>query len=138
MLGSATNRSRQDRSRRIGKDLMKEPAVEPQPPSSSTPQPSPAAQPSPPPPASPGGGASAPAPPPNPEIVICPACRGPPAEDARFCEERGHDYGADTPPPPVPEERPMFSGPVLWAIMLFWIAIAIGGLFFLYNALWAL
>jgi hypothetical protein len=32
----------------------------------------------------------------------------------------------------------MFSGPVLWAIMLFWIAIAIGGLFFLYNALWAL
>ena len=112
--------------------------MEPQPPSSSTPQPPSAAQP-PPPPASAGGGAAAPAPPPNLEIVICPVCREPRAEDARFCEECGHDYGAETPSPPaVPEERPMFSGPVLWAIMLFWVAMAIGGLFFLYNALWSL
>lgn len=112
--------------------------MEPQPPSSSTPPP-----PLGPPPAvtADGGGTSTPAPPaeplPNVEVVICPVCREPRAEDARFCEECGHDYGGEAPPPPE-EERPMFTGPVLWAIMLFWIALAIGGLFFIYNALWAI
>jgi hypothetical protein len=110
--------------------------VEPQPPSSSTP-------PTPPPPpssasADAGGSSAPPAEPlPNIEIVICPVCREPRAEDARFCEECGHDYGGEAPPPPE-EERPLFSGPVLWAVLLFWIALAIGGLFFLYYALWAI
>lgn len=114
--------------------------MEPQPPQSSTPPPPPAA---PPPPAS-TGGAATPAPPalpdaplPNAEITVCPVCREPRAEDARFCEECGHDYGGQ-PIPPVEEERPMFSGPLLWAIMLFWVALALGGLLFLYNALWAI
>ena len=71
-------------------------------------------------------------------VVAAGACSGKPrAEDARFCEECGHDYGGAAPPPAV-EDRPMFSGPVLWAIMLFWVALAIGGLFFLYTALWAI
>ena len=111
--------------------------MEPQPPSSSTPPPAP---PPPPPPRGDGGGAPAPAPPvalPNIEITICPVCREPRAEDARFCEECGHDYGGQA-PPSAEEERPRFSGPVLWAIMLFWVALAIGGLFFLYTALWAI
>ena len=116
--------------------------MEPQPPPSSTPPPPSAAPPPPP----PGVSAGAPAPPPPPaadaplpniEITICPVCREPRAEDARFCEECGHDYGGQ-PVPPAEEERPMFTGPVLWAIMLFWVALAIGGLFFLYNALWAI
>lgn len=113
--------------------------MEPQPPSSSTPPPPPAPQ-----PPGAGGGASAPAPPaspdaslPNIEITVCPVCREPRAEDARFCEECGHDYGGQ-PVPPVEEERPRLSGPVLWAVMVFWAALAIGGLFFLFNALWAI
>ena len=113
--------------------------MEPQPPSSSTPPP-PSAPP-PPPARADGAGAKAPAPPseplPNIEITICPVCREPRAEDARFCEECGHDYGGEA-PPPAEEERPMFSGPVLWAILLFWVALAVGGLFFLYNALGSL
>ena len=32
---------------------------------------------------------------PNIEIMICPVCREPRAEDARFCEECGHDYGGE-------------------------------------------
>ena len=116
--------------------------MEQQPPQSSTPPPRPV----PPPSQGAGGGAATPAPPPatdeplpNIEITVCPICREPRAEDARFCEECGHDFGADpTPGPPAEEERPMFSGPVLWAIMLFWVALALGGLFFLYNALWSL
>jgi hypothetical protein len=111
--------------------------VEPQPPSSSTPPPPPAAPPPP-----PGGGSAAQEPAastppiPNAEIVICPVCREPRADDARFCEECGHDYGGQAPAPV--EERGILSGPILWAIMLFWAALAIGGLFFLYNALWAI
>jgi hypothetical protein len=105
--------------------------VEPQPPQSSTPPPSPsAASPPPPPPA-------ADAPLPNIEITICPVCREPRAEDARFCEECGHDYGGQA-VPPAEEDRPMFSGPVLWAILVVWVALAIGGLYFLYTALWAI
>jgi hypothetical protein len=113
--------------------------VESKPPSSSTPPTPPK---SPPPPGGDGGGdiAASTAPSteelPNIEIVICPVCKEPRAEDARFCEECGHDYGTELPPPV--EERPTFTGPVLWAIMLFWAALAIGGLFFLYNALWAI
>ena len=109
--------------------------MEPQPPSSSTPPPPPSA------PRGDAGGAASSAPSssplPNAEIVVCPVCREPRAEDARFCEECGHDYGGEA-PPPVPEERPMFSGPVLWAIMVFWVILALVGLFFLYNALWAI
>jgi hypothetical protein len=32
----------------------------------------------------------------------------------------------------------MLSGPLLWVMLLFWVALAIGGLFFIYNALWAI
>ena len=112
--------------------------MEPQPPSSSTPPPPPAA-PLPPPP---GGGGLPQAPAastsslPNAEIVVCPVCREPRAEDARFCEECGHDYGGQAPAPV--EERGMLSGPVLWAVMVFWVILAIGGLYFLYTALWAI
>ena len=113
--------------------------MEPQPPSSSTPPPPPAA-----PPAAPGAVAALPRRPrrrdeplPNIEIMICPVCREPRAEDARFCEECGHDYGGRG-AAAAEEERPMFTGPVLWAIMLFWVALAVGGLFFLFNALWAI
>jgi len=117
--------------------------VEPQPPQRSTPPPRSVPQP---PPQAASGGAATPAPPPdadeplpNIEITICPVCREPRAEDARFCEECGHDFGGQPiAGPAAEEERPMFSGPVLWAIMLFWAALAIGGLFFLYNALWSL
>lgn len=111
--------------------------MESQPPPSSTPPPPPA---TPPPPTGAGGAPRAPAPPssppPNAEIVVCPVCSEPRAEDARFCEECGHDYGGQAPAPV--EERGMLTGPVLWAVMLFWVALAIGGLFFLYNALWAI
>jgi hypothetical protein len=105
--------------------------VEPQPPQSSTPPPPPSAAPPPPPPP------AADAPLPNIEITICPVCREPRAEDARFCEECGHDYGGQA-VPPAEEDRPMFSGPVLWAILVVWVALAIGGLYFLYTALWAI
>ena len=108
--------------------------MEPQPPSRSTPPPSPA-----PPPDRPNGDVTATpdGPPPNIEIVICPVCREPRAEGASFCEECGHNY-AESPPAPPPEERSMLSGPLLWAVMLFWAALAVAGLFFLYNALWAI
>ena len=113
--------------------------MESQPPSSSTPPPPPIKPPPPPP-----GGEAAPAstvpaadePIPNADIVICPVCKEPRAEDARFCEECGHDYGTVVPPPP--EERPLFRGPVLWAITAFWAVLAVAGLFFLYYALWAI
>jgi len=109
--------------------------VEPQPPSRSTPPPPPPA----PPPARPDGDATAisDGPLPNVEIVICPVCREPRAEGASFCEECGHNY-AESPAEPPPEERSMLSGPLLWAVMLFWAALAVAGLFFLYNALWAI
>jgi len=59
----------------------------------------------------------------------------------RYCEECGHDFESEAAiPAPVPsaEEKSGFSGPVLWIILLFWIALAIGGLIFLYTALWSL
>ena len=31
----------------------------------------------------------------------------------------------------------MLSGPVLWAFMLFWVVLAVAGLWFLFTALWA-
>ena len=112
--------------------------MEPQPPQSSTPPP-----PSTPPSADgPDGGTAGPSAPadeplPNIEIVVCPICREPRPGDARFCEECGHDF-AEPPPAPAPEERPLLSGPLLWAIMVFWALLAIGGLYFLYTVLWAI
>ena len=90
-------------------------------------------------PAGPEGGATAfpDGPLPNVQIVICPVCREPRAEGASFCEECGHNYAEDV-PAEAAAERPGLSGPLLWAFMLFWVALAIGGLFFLYNALWAI
>jgi hypothetical protein len=110
--------------------------VEPQRPSSSTPPPPPAA----PPPQADGGSSTASAVPeaplPNVDVVICPVCREPRAEGARFCEECGHDYGGEAPVPA--EDRPLLSGPVLWAFMVFWAALAIGALIFLYNMIWVI
>jgi len=109
--------------------------VEPQQQPRSTPPP-PASPATPPPPAAaPKGGVPA-APAGGPVVVIvCPACGQPRAEDTRYCEECGHDYGGAT--APEAQERPMLSGPALWAFMLFWAILAIAGLWFLFSALWA-
>ena len=113
-----------------------------QPPQSrSTPPPPPAA------PSAPAGtgapradGAAAPASPDVPQIVIaiCPECEEPRQADARYCEECGHDFGTAPVAPPPTEERSRLSGPVLWLVLAFWAALAIGGLWFLYSALYSL
>jgi len=87
---------------------------------------------------------STPAPPAASEHVhagrACPTCGEPRQADARFCEECGFDYGTDAPPAAAPavEERSRLSGPVLWLVLLFWAVLAVGGLYFLYTALYAL
>jgi hypothetical protein len=68
-------------------------------------------------------------------VTVCPSCGEPRAEDARYCEECGHDYGGKT--APEAEERSMLSGPVLWVFMLFWVALAVAGLWYLFSVLWA-
>ena len=73
-----------------------------------------------------------------PGVLVCPQCAEPRQEDARYCEECGHDFSGDAPPPPPVEERSRLSGPVLWLVMLFWLALAVGGLWFLYTALFSL
>lgn len=71
--------------------------------------------------------------------TVCPACGEPRAEDARYCEECGHDFESAAPTPaPQPEEKTGFSGPVLWLIMVFWVVLAVAGLVFLFTALWSL
>jgi hypothetical protein len=35
-------------------------------------------------------------------------------------------------------ERSRLSGPILWIVMVFWALLAIGGLYFLYTALFVL
>ena len=100
-----------------------------QPPQSrSTPPPPPAT--SPPAPASPNA--------PQIVVMICPECDEPRQADARYCEECGHDFGTEPVPPPPAEERPRISGPVLWLIVAFWAILAVGGLWFLYTALFSL
>jgi len=88
---------------------------------------------------------STPAPPSTPPAApagrACPTCGEPRQIDARFCEECGFDYGTDPPPPapaPAVEERSRLSGPVLWLVLAFWVVLAVGGLYFLYTALYAL
>jgi hypothetical protein len=71
-------------------------------------------------------------------LRVCPACSEPRQDDARFCEECGHDFGTDAVPPPATEERSRLSGPVLWLIVVFWAVLAVGGLWFLYTALFSL
>jgi hypothetical protein len=71
-------------------------------------------------------------------VRICPACAEPRQEDARYCEECGHDFSGDASSRPPVEERSRLSGPVLWLVMLFWAALAVGGLYFLYTALYSL
>ncbi|MCC7371910.1 MAG: hypothetical protein IT306_26075 [Chloroflexi bacterium] len=68
-------------------------------------------------------------------MTVCPACGVPRAEDTRYCEECGHDYGGQV--APEAEEKPLLRGPVLWAFMLFWVALAVGGLWYLFTVLWA-
>jgi hypothetical protein len=115
--------------------------VEQPPQSRSTPPPPPAA---PKPPVENGppraDGAAAPASPDAPQVVIlvCPECSEPRQADARYCEECGHDFGTDPVPPPPTEERSRISGPVLWLIVAFWAILAVGGLWFLYSALFSL
>jgi hypothetical protein len=73
-------------------------------------------------------------------VPVCPVCSEPRQEDSRYCEECGHDFGTEAPaavPPPVPE-RTRLSGPTLWVVVLFWAVLAIGGLWFLYTALYSL
>ena len=111
-----------------------------QPPQSrSTPPPPPAVPPAPANASTPRADGAAPASPDSPRIVllICPECNEPRQADARYCEECGHDFGTDPVPPPT-EERSRLSGPVLWLVMAFWAIIAIGGLWFLYTALYSL
>jgi hypothetical protein len=66
---------------------------------------------------------------------VCPACNEPRAADARYCEECGYDYGSQ--PLPDPPERPFLTGPLLWLLLAFWLAVAVAGLWFLYTVLWA-
>ena len=40
-------------------------------------------------------------------------------------------------PPPADDKGPL-SGPLLWAFMLFWVVVIVGGLLFLYSAIWSL
>jgi hypothetical protein len=114
--------------------------VEPQQQPRSTPPPPPGTPP-PPPPAAASGSGKTPAPPsapagePDGAVTICPACGEPRAEDARYCEECGHDYGGRT--APEAEERTFLSGPALWIFMLFWVALAIACLWYLFSVLWA-
>lgn len=110
--------------------------MEPQPPQSSNAPQRPPTPPPPPAPPSGGGRVSGAAAPPPVEQVFCPVCREPRAEDARFCEECGHDYGGMAPPPAG--EKSTLSGPLLWVFMLFWIVVIVGGLLFLYSAIWSL
>lgn len=77
------------------------------------------------------------------EILVCPVCKEPRTEEIRYCEECGHDYETAGPvvsasAGTVPEERSGFSGPILWLVMVFWVALALGALFFLYTALWTI
>lgn len=71
-------------------------------------------------------------------LLICPECSEPRQAEARYCEECGHDFGTEPVPPPPTEERPRISGPVLWLIVAFWAILAVGGLWFLYTALFSL
>jgi hypothetical protein len=41
-------------------------------------------------------------------------------------------------PAPAAEENGRLKGPLLWLVMLFWVGLAVGGLYFLYTALWAI
>jgi hypothetical protein len=68
--------------------------------------------------------------------MVCPVCSEPRQEDARYCEECGHDFG-EAPAAPV-EERSRLTGPVLWLVVLFWAALAVVGMFFLYTSLYAI
>jgi hypothetical protein len=105
--------------------------VEPQPPQSSIPPPPP---PGPSANDRPAAGSSTSAAP--PAVTVCPVCSEPRAEDARFCEECGHDFGSTA--PAAAEERGPLSGPVFWLVLVFWVALGIGALFFLYTVLWAI
>ena len=120
--------------------------MEPKPPSRSTPPP-PVGGPRPPAEGTaqrPGGEAAPPADEPpvapaNGAMLLCPVCSEPRAADARFCEECGHDYGNEPPPPaPAVEERPRLSGPLLWLVIALWAVLAVAGLYFLYTVLWAI
>jgi hypothetical protein len=60
--------------------------------------------------------------------------------DSRYCQECGYDFGTAPAPPasgPVAEHGRL-SGPILWIVMVFWALLAIGGLYFLYTALFVL
>jgi len=73
------------------------------------------------------------------DVLVCPECQEQRTEDARYCEECGHDFESETPATsPPPEERTGFSGPVLWLVLVFWVVLAVGGLIFLFTALWSL
>ncbi|MFN8634389.1 MAG: hypothetical protein U0893_11085 [Chloroflexota bacterium] len=108
--------------------------MEPQPPPRSTPPPPPGGAPKPP-AASVAPDAGATAASTSGGARICPECNVPRATDARYCEECGHDYGTE-PIAPV-QERGALSGPALWIVLVFWAAVAIAGLFFIYAAIWA-
>lgn len=113
-----------------------------QPPQSRSTPPPPPAAPKPPAEKAPSSadGAAGSASPDSPRIVllICPECSEPRQAEARYCEECGHDFGTDPVPPPPEEERPRLSGPVLWLVVAFWAVLALGGLWFLYTALYSL
>ncbi|MCC6176539.1 MAG: hypothetical protein IT305_14625 [Chloroflexi bacterium] len=55
---------------------------------------------------------------------------------ARFCEECGFDFGTAENPaaPDSAGTGGMLRGPVLWAVMIVWAAIAIGALAWIYSA----
>jgi hypothetical protein len=76
--------------------------------------------------------------PPETSLRECPDCGEMRQAEARYCEECGYDFGTEPVPPPAVEERSRLSGPVLWLVVAFWAILAIGGLWFIYTALYSL
>jgi hypothetical protein len=64
--------------------------------------------------------------------AVCGVAREP---DDRFCEACGHDFTA---PAPAPTGPGGMRGPLLWLFVLFWAALAVGGLIWLYTGLYRL
>lgn len=69
------------------------------------------------------------------EVELCPMCSEPRDPEARYCEACRYDF--ENPPPPPEPEPTRLQGPILWLIMVFWAALLVGGMIYIYTVLWA-